>query len=130
MNNKIIKLLISLKNAAKIKQLTTKVELTKINFLVIKLLYSEGLIQSFSINRYSNGSYYFLINLRYSFDKSVLSTLRIVSKPSLSKYIKYNDVCRFSNKFFFAALSTDKQIKSLYDCKKLRLGGQFLFICS
>ena len=130
MNNKIIKLLISLKNAAKIKQLTTKVPLTKTNFLVIKLLYSEGLIQSFSISRDVNSSHHFLINLRYSFDKSVLSSLRIVSKPSLSKYIKYTDVCRFSNNFFFAALSTDKKFKSLYDCKKLRLGGQFLFICS
>jgi len=128
MNIKIIQLLISLKNAAKIKRVATAVPLNSINLSVLRLLYTEGLIQSFSIKQIST-RLRIVVVLRYSFEKPILSTLKIVSKPSFSKYLKFNDVCKIYGKFFFAALSTDKKIISLDACKNQGIGGQLLFIC-
>jgi small subunit ribosomal protein S8 len=128
MNLKIIHLLISLKNAASIKRVATNVPLNHINLLVLRLLYREGLIQSFSIKQIAT-RLLIVVVLRYSFEKPVLSSLKIISKPSLSKYLKFTDVCKISGKFFFVAFSTDKKIISLNECKSFGIGGQLLFIC-
>ena len=129
MNIKIAKLILSLKNAAKIKHRTTLISFNPSNLLVLTLLYNEGLIQSFMLKKSKNKSIVIEVFLRYSEGKDVLMSLKLISKPSLSKYFSYFELCSISNKFFFGALSTDKKIISLSDCKKLRVGGQFLFLC-
>jgi ribosomal protein S8 len=128
MNIKIIRLLISLKNAAKIKRSSTTVSLNHTNILVLRLLYREGLIQAFSIKQIAM-RLCIVVVLRYSFEKPILCTLKIVSKPSFSKYLKFSDVCKIYGKFFFAAVSTDRKIISLDECKNYGIGGQLLFIC-
>jgi len=49
---KIAKLLVYLKNASKINQITTTVDFNKSNIFILTLLYKEGLIQSFSLQQY------------------------------------------------------------------------------
>jgi small subunit ribosomal protein S8 len=129
MSLKIAKMLVSLKNASKIKQITTDVDFNKNNIFVLTLLYKEGLIQSFSLQKDKNNLITILVSLRYCEGKNVLSSLKLISKPSLSRYFSYSELCFISNKFSFGALSTDKCILSLSDCKKSRIGGQFLFVC-
>ena len=129
MTIKIINLLIALKTASIQKQLTANVAFSQTNYLVLKLLYNEGFIQSFSV-KLGPKTHYFSVSLRYSLNKSVLSNLRIISKPSLLRYLNYVDICKLSSNIFFAAVSTDKKFISLHDCKQYRLGGQILFICS
>jgi small subunit ribosomal protein S8 len=129
MNIKIAKLIISLKNASKIRQTTTLVPFNTSNLLVLTLLYNEGLIQSFLLKKNNNKTINIQVYLRYSEGKDVLFSLKLISKPSLSRYFSYHELCFISNKFSFGALSTDKQIISLSDCKKLGVGGQFLFVC-
>ncbi len=129
MNLKITKLLVSLKNASKTNQKTTIVDFNKSNILVLTLLYKEGLIQSFYLQKDMKNFIHILVSLRYFEGKDVLTSLKLISKPSLSRYFTYFELCFISSKFFFGALSTDKQILNLSDCKKLRVGGQFLFVC-
>jgi len=129
MNLKIAKMLVSLKNASKIKQITTDVAFNKNNLFVLSLLYKEGLIQSFSLQKDTNNFITILVSLRYCEGKDILSSLKLISKPSLSRYFSYSELCFISNMFSFGALSTDKRILSLSDCKRLRVGGQFLFVC-
>lgn len=126
---KIAKLLVYLKNASKIKQITTTVNFNKSNIFILTLLYKEGLIQSFSLQKDKKKLIKILVTLRYCEGKNVLTSLKLISKPSLSRYFTYSELCFISNKFTFGALSTDKQILSLSDCKKFRVGGQFLFVC-
>lgn len=129
MNIKIAKLILSLKNASKIKQTTTLISFSPTNLLVTTLLYNEGLIQSFKVKKIKDKSTAIQVFLRYSEGKDVLVSLKLISKPSLSKYFSYFELCFISNKFFFGALSMDKKIISLSDCKRLKVGGQFLFLC-
>jgi len=126
---KTAKLLVYLKNASKIKQTTTTVNFNKSNIFILTLLYKEGLIQSFSLQKDKKKLIKILVTLRYCEGKNVLTSLKLISKPSLSRYFTYSELCFISNKFTFGALSTDKHILSLSDCKKFRVGGQFLFVC-
>jgi len=123
------KLIVHLKNASKINKTTTLVDFNKSNVLVLSLLYKEGLIQSFSLQKESINLTKISVTLRYSEGKNVLTGLKLISTPSLFRYYTYSELCFISNKFTFGALSTDKQILSLSDCKKFRVGGQFLFVC-
>jgi len=129
MTIKTAKLLVFLKNASKINQITTTVDFNKSNIFVLTLLYKEGLIQSFSLHKDVKSFTKILVTLRYCEGKNVLTSLKLISKPSLSRYFTYSELCFISNKFTFGALSTDKQVLSLEDCKKFRVGGQFLFVC-
>lgn len=126
---KIAKLLVYLKNASKINQITTTVDFNKSNIFILTLLYKEGLIQSFSLQQDKKKLIKILVTLRYCEGKNVLTSLKLISKPSLSRYFTYSELCFISNKFTFGALSTDKHVLSLADCKKFRVGGQFLFVC-
>jgi len=126
---KTAKLLVYLKNASKIKQTTTTVNFNKSNIFILTLLYKEGLIQSFSLQQDKKKLIKILVTLRYCEGKNVLTSLKLISKPSLSRYFTYSELCFISNKFTFGALSTDKYVLSLADCKKFRVGGQFLFVC-
>jgi len=129
MITKVSKLIVHLKNASKINKTTTLVDFNKSNVLVLSLLYKEGLIQSFSLQKESIPLTKISVTLRYSEGKNVLTSLKLISTPSLFRYFSYRELCFISNKFTFGALSTDKQILSLSDCKKFRVGGQFLFVC-
>ena len=129
MMTKIAKLLVYLKNASKINKSTTFVEFNKSNILVLNLLYKEGLIQSFSLHKNNKKLVKILVTLRYCEGKNVLTALKLISTPGLSRHFSYSELCFISHKFNFGALSTDKHILSLADCKKFRVGGQFLFVC-
>lgn len=102
MNIKIAKLILSLKNASKIKQTTTLISFSPTNLLVTTLLYNEGLIQSFKLKKIKDKSIAIQVFLRYSEGKDVLASLKLISKPSLSKYFSYFELCFISNKFFLA----------------------------
>lgn len=69
---------------------------------VLYVLYKNGLIQSFCVK-----DLYYNINIRYYFNKSVVSYLKIFSKPSFSTYVSLIDIYRLPSKkflFFFLLL--------------------------
>ena len=61
---KIAKLIIYLKNSSRINQKMTLVEFSKINILVLNLLYKEGLIQSFSLHKNNKNFFRIAVTLR------------------------------------------------------------------
>lgn len=129
MNNKVIKLLVSLKMASLQNHITAIVPFSSVNSTVLRLLYEEGFIQSFSVFKKKEKNFFFCVTLRYSFNKSLLSHIRIISKPSLPRYLSFNDICRISTKVFFGVMSTDDKLVTLDNCKKNCSGGQLIFIC-
>lgn len=130
MNTNLIKFLIKLKNASLSQKETIVV---KYNFLYLdlaKVLYREGLIQSFQVEREnSQENLQIKIVLRYFYNKSVFKNLRIFSKPSHVKYLKYTDICKIIDKKFIFLLSTNKGLLTSLECKKRKLGGKLLFMC-
>jgi small subunit ribosomal protein S8 len=130
MNTNLIKFLVKLKNASLSQK---EAIIVKYNFLyldLVKVLYREGLIQSFQIEKDEvQGDLHIRIILRYFYNKSVFKNLKIFSKPSHVKYLKYSDICKIIDKKFIFLLSTNKGLLTSLECKKRKVGGKLLLMC-
>jgi small subunit ribosomal protein S8 len=126
MNKSIANFLIKLKNSSLVNKEIINIRLENVILKIIKLLYKEGFIQSFKVNLETKN---ILIYLRYSFNKSILKNIKIVSLPSKQLYIKYKELTRISSKNNFILVSTSVGLKTSLECKKNHLGGKILFLC-
>jgi len=124
MNNGLVKLLLSLKNASMTKNTSVILKCTTLQVNVLQKLYVEGFIQSFSFK--NNFAY---VNLRYSFGKSVFRNFKIVSKPSLSYSLSLRELFKLEDKKLVFFISTPKGLLTNVECKTFKIGGKLLFIC-
>jgi ribosomal protein S8 len=69
------------------------------------------------------------IHLRYYYNRVLLDSLTIISKPSNTKYVKLKDLYKLNSKKKLFILSTAKGLKSLLECKMNNIGGKLLFVC-
>jgi ribosomal protein S8 len=127
MNTNLIKFLFLLRNASLSKKKALILDYSFIRERMIKVLYSEGFVQSFTIltNEYSCIS----VILCFSFNKSHLKYLKLLSKPSCTKYMKVTDLCNIPDTKFIIFFSTDLGFLTALECKKLKVGGKLLFLC-
>lgn len=132
MNIGTIRLLNSIKNASMANADLVCVNSNKLVQSVIKILYREGLILSFKVRRkenYVNNTSEVLVYLKYFFEKSNLTRLKIISTPSRKIHISYKNMTRISCKGRVVIFSTTKGLLTLDECRRHRVGGILLFIC-
>ena len=96
------------------------------NKSLISILYKEGLLQSFNLKNFNTK---ISVYLRYYYNRILLDSMIIISKPSNNRYLKLKDLYKLNFKKRLFILSTSKGIKSLLDCKINNLGGKLLFVC-
>ncbi len=132
MNTNLIKLLLQLKNASLVKKEVVEFNCNSLCLEMLKLLYTEGFIQSFRIlskNRSNNEKQFqTTIMLRYSYNKPALKTLKIISTPSYSKYLTLKDISKIQDRKNILFLSTNRGLLTGLQCKKNKIGGTLLFI--
>ena len=121
----LIKCLIKIKNASNLNK-----EVVYLNFnikylKILKILYREGFIQGFKLDLQN---YQTIVYLRFFQNKRVIDRLKFLSIPSREHFISYKDLSMINNKKTFILLSTNKGLRSLYECKKQKLGGKLLFL--
>jgi small subunit ribosomal protein S8 len=125
-----VKFLLQLKNASIAKKEKLSVEYSDLREKMTTILYTEGFVQSFEIIfDLSNNFKTILITLRYYFSRSLLESLKLLSKPSHVRYMKFSDVSNIPDRRFVLFFSTDKGILTLLECKQYKIGGKLLFIC-
>jgi len=129
MNLNLINLLLVLKNASLSKKEVFFVKYNKMCEKLLKLLYSEGLISSYSIEKTSDEKLFFRITLKYFFNKSSFKNLKIISTPSKIRYLSFFDLSKISDKRLILFFSTDQGFLTSTQCKNLQIGGKLLFIC-
>jgi small subunit ribosomal protein S8 len=129
MNNNIIRFLIELKNASLSRKETITVEYSRLSNNLVKTLYREGFIQSFQILGGKENTRKIVVTLRYYFNKPVFNNLKLFSKPSHLRYMKFSDICNISDKKYVCFFSTNKGILTILECKKNKIGGKLLFVC-
>jgi ribosomal protein S8 len=127
MKKQLIYFLLILKNFSTLNQEKITLKFNKIFYTFCEYLYKEGLIQTFFIKKKKN---FFILEilLRSSENKSLLSTLKVISKPSISKYLKYTEICKIDEKGPVLIISTVNGLSSGFNCKKNKIGGKLLFI--
>jgi small subunit ribosomal protein S8 len=132
MNINLIKLLLQLKNASLVKKEVVNFNCNVLCIELLKLLYKEGFIQSFSVDSksLSNNDKQFqtTISLRYSYNKPTLKALKIISTPSYSKYLTLKDISKVQDRKNILFLSTNKGLLTGLQCKKKNIAGTLLFI--
>jgi small subunit ribosomal protein S8 len=69
------------------------------------------------------------IYLKYYKNKPVIQTLKSVSKPGSRIYYSTKQIWKIDSNKTFLIISTNKGLKTLMECKKLKIGGEpFLII--
>jgi small subunit ribosomal protein S8 len=69
------------------------------------------------------------IYLKYYKNKPVIQTLKSVSKPGSRIYYSIKQIWKIDSNKTFLIISTNKGLKTLMECKKLKIGGEpFLII--
>ena len=114
MNLTKIKFLLTLKTCSISKKESILINYHTKNYDLIYILYQEGLIQSF---QFKNLNKKILVYLRYYYNKILLDSLTIISKPSLNKYLKLKNLYKLNFKKNLFILSTSQGLKTLLDCK-------------
>jgi len=128
MHNKLIKFLLNLKNYSGLKKEFLIIKFSSGILKILNGLYKEGFIQSYKIINISQQNYFYIV-LRYYFNKPIFKNLKIISKPSNLKYLKFKVLIKLCEKKINYFVSTDKGIFTLKECKKKKLGGKILFCC-
>jgi small subunit ribosomal protein S8 len=124
MNKQAVKFLISIKNGSLSKKTFTCFEYNVFLVNICVLLYKEGLIQSFKIQEKI-----LIVFFRYSYEKSVLKNLTILSTPSNTRYLNSVQMNRLTNKRKLFFVSTNRGLLTNVECKKQNCGGILLFSC-
>lgn len=132
MNIKTIHFLTQLKNASSLNKEIVKVDCNKFIINILKLLYEEGFILGFKINKkanFYNETSEAIVYLRYMHNKPILKNLKIISSPSLQRVVRLKELCRIIAKKKFFLFSTNLGLLTLTECKKNHVGGVLLFSC-
>lgn len=125
-----VKLVLKLKNASAIKKEFLSIEYSKVRKDMISLLYDEGFIQSFDFEfGIANSPKKIRVVLRYFFNKPLLASLKLLSKPSQVKYMRLLDIYNIPDRRFVIFFSTDRGLLTTLECKRFKVGGKLLFVC-
>ena len=131
MSSRIVFFLLKLKNAAIYKKEIVIIDYKQDYLPVLKLLYEEGYVQTFTVSKNSTtGKTSIKIFLRYIYNIFALNNLKLLSKQSCIRTITYKQLsCNVYDirKTFF--ITTNKGIKTHTGCKINKLGGNLFFMC-
>jgi small subunit ribosomal protein S8 len=89
----------------------------------LKILWDEGFISGYKIS--SSNIQLLEILLKYKQNgQPVINTLKLVSKPGHRVYYSAKQIWKIDSTKAFIILSTNRGLKSLTQCKKLKIGGE------
>lgn len=107
-------------------------QLSKINFIFqprkkicesfLQILWDEGFILGYKID--DKNSNKLKIFLKYKNGKPVINSIKLISKPSRRIYYSIGQIWKIDSSKSFIVLSTNKGLKSIIECKKLKIGGE------
>ena len=102
---------------------------SKLKIEIAMILDEEGYIRSYEIRKDENVGGLIKIYLKYDKDKkSVITTLKRISKPGLRVYAQKDEIPRVLGGLGTVILSTSKGVLTGTGAKKLGVGGEV--ICS
>jgi len=87
----------------------------------LRILWNEGFILGYKNDTISNKTKIFL---KYKNNRPVINSIKLVSKPSRRIYYSIKQIWKLDSSKSFIIFSTNQGLKSIIECKKLRLGGE------
>jgi small subunit ribosomal protein S8 len=88
----------------------------------LKILWKEGFILGYQTDQTDESQ--IKIFLKYKNKTPVINSIRLISKPSRRIYYTIKQIWKIDSNKSFIILSTNRGIKSITECKKLKIGGE------
>lgn len=93
----------------------------------LKILWDEGFILGYKIDNINNNK--LKIFLKYNNEEPVINSIKLITKPGRRVYYSIKQIWKLDSTKNFIIFSTSKGLKTILDCKKLKIGGEpFLII--
>lgn len=89
--------------------------------MFLNILWNEGFILGYTIDKKSNQLKIFL---KYDKNKPVIKKIKNISKPGLKIYYSIKQLWKIESTKTFLIISTNQGLKTLDQCKKLKIGGE------
>jgi len=119
-------LITRIRNGQMAKKEVVHVPASKQKIALTHVLKREGMIRNYKCIR-DNKQGYIKIALSYDDQGSgVITFLKRESKPSLRRYVKSDDMPYVKNGFGFGIYSTSKGLLTDHECRKQKIGGEYL----
>lgn len=119
MKNFLPNMLATIKNGQLSKRSFVICQKKKICEALLKILWSEGFILGYSIENQK-----LKIFLKYVNSTPAINTLSLISTPSKKIYYSVKQIWKIKSANHFIIFSTNQGLKSINDCKKLKIGGE------
>jgi small subunit ribosomal protein S8 len=87
----------------------------------LQILWDEGFILRYTIDSNNNQLKVFL---KYKNKKPLINNIKSVTKPSKRIYWSLNQIWKIDSSKNFIIFSTNKGLKTITECKKLKIGGE------
>jgi small subunit ribosomal protein S8 len=87
----------------------------------LQILWDEGFILRYTIDLNNNKLKVFL---KYKNKKPLINNIKLVTKPSKRIYWSLNQIWKIDPSKNFIIFSTNKGLKTITECKKLKIGGE------
>ena len=88
----------------------------------LRILWAEGFILGYKID--TNNIDQLKIFLKYNKNKPAMHSIKFLSKPSRRLYYSAKQIWKIDSNKSFIIFSTNKGLKSILECKKMRIGGE------
>jgi len=93
----------------------------------LKVLWDEGFILGYKVSSVNSGI--LKIFLKYQNGIPVISSMQLITRPSKRVYYSLKQIWKFDSGKACVILSTNKGLKTVTECKKLKIGGEpFLIV--
>jgi ribosomal protein S8 len=89
---------------------------------LLNILWDEGFILGYTIEL--NNSNKIKIFLKYKNGKPTINSIKFLSIPSFRIYYSVKQIWKIDSSKSFIIFSTNKGLKSITECKKLKIGGE------
>lgn len=126
MNYGVADFIIQVKNAYLANRKVISTRFSKLNFAIATLLVKNRMLSD-AKEETVDGKKMITATLRYVRRKPVITSVSIVSKPSLRVYVGIEDLYRLKREEAISILSTSKGLMTGNDALKQKVGGEYLF---
>ena len=92
----------------------------------LKILWDEGFILGYKIDNIDSKK--LKIFLKYNKEEPVINSIKLITKPGRRVYYSVKQIWKLNSTTNFIIFSTNKGLKTIIDCKKLKIGGEAFLV--
>lgn len=117
-----------IRNAYSVNKRIVQIPFSKIKEKISHILYDQGYILSYKIEKNQNKHIFIKLALKYNRinNNSVIKSIKRISKPGLRSYCNYKNIPRVLNGLGIAIISTSQGIITDKEARQKKIGGEIL----